>query len=362
MPLVAEVEVVGVAAAAVDAGADRSQPTVANLESVMHTDRTINTSSSQLIRSVVVAAAYILAVAAGSLPLQAQKAQQSTFKSANEAVEALVAAVKAEGTQALLDVLGPGADDIVDSGDPVADKAIRARFLAAYEQSHELVSAGEGKSTLVIGSEKFPFPIPVVAEKGAWRFDTEAGADEILTRRIGENENNTMLAMLAFAVAQDDYAAADRDGKGPQYARRLMSSPGKKDGLYWPASSGEEESPLGPLIAEAQATGYKAGRGGAETSQPFNGYVFKMLYGQSDAAPDGARDYIVNDRMIGGYALVAAPASYGNSGVMTFMISHAGILYQKDLGPDSRRIAAAMKVFDPDESWEAVLLEAVLAE
>ncbi|MEW5963065.1 MAG: DUF2950 domain-containing protein [Pseudomonadota bacterium] len=328
----------------------------------MHISRAAHTTLIRAVRSAVVAAACILAVAAGPLPLLAQSPQQSTFKSAGEAVEALVAAVKADGTSALLAVLGHDADEIVDSGDPVADKAIRERFLTAYEQAHELVSAGEGKSTLVIGTEKFPFPIPIVAENGAWRFDTEAGADEILTRRIGENENNTMLAMLAFAVAQDDYAAADRDGKGPQYARRLMSSPGKKDGLYWPASAGEQESPLGPLIAEAQAAGYKAGRGGAETSQPFNGYVFKMLYGQSNAAPDGARDYIVNDRMIGGYALIAAPASYGNSGVMTFMISHAGVLYQKDLGPDSRRIASGMKIFDPDDSWEIVLLDPLLVE
>ena len=327
----------------------------------MHISRAASTLTYP-VRIAVAATAYMLAVAAGSLPLLAQAPQQSTFKSASEAVEALVAADQAEGGAAQAAVLGPGADDIVDSGDPVADKAIRERFLAAYQQSHELVSAGEDKSTLVIGTEKFPFPIPVVSDNGAWRFDTEAGADEILTRRIGENENNTMLAMLAFAVAQDDYAAVDRDGRGPQYARRLMSSPGKMDGLYWPASTGEQESPLGPLIAEAQAAGYKAGRGGSETSQPFNGYVFKMLYGQSDAAPDGARDYIVNDRMIAGYALVAAPASYGNSGVMTFMISHAGILYQKDLGPDSRRIAAGMKIFDPDESWDAVLIETVIAE
>ena len=327
----------------------------------MHISRAASTLTYP-VRIAVAATAYMLAVAAGSLPLLAQAPQQSTFKSASEAVEALVAAVKADGGAALLAVLGPGADDILEPGDPVADKEIPARFLAAYQQSHELVSAGEDKSTLVIGTEKFPFPIPVVSDNGAWRFDTEAGADEILTRRIGENENNTMLAMLAFAVAQDDYAAVDRDGRGPQYARRLMSSPGKMDGLYWQASTGEQESPLGPLIAEAQAAGYKAGRGGSETSQPFNGYVFKMLYGQSDAAPDGARDYIVNDRMIAGYALVAAPASYGNSGVMTFMISHAGILYQKDLGPDSRRIAAGMKIFDPDESWDAVLIETVIAE
>jgi len=327
----------------------------------MHISRAINTLTRAL-QSAAIAACIVAVVVAVSVPVLGQPSLQSTFNSANEAVEALVAAVKADGTSELLAVLGPEAAEIVDSGDPVADKAIRERFLTAYQQSHELVPDGEGKSTLVIGEEKYPFPIPVVTDKGAWRFDTEAGADEILTRRIGENENNTMLAMLAFAVAQEDYAAADRDGKGPQYARRLMSSPGKKDGLYWPASTDEQESPLGPLIAEAQAAGYKAGRGGAETSQPFNGYVFKMLYGQSDVASDGARDYIINDRMIGGYALVAAPATYGNSGVMTFMISHDGVLYQKDLGPDSRRIAAGMKIFDPDESWEAVPLDPLLAE
>lgn len=289
-------------------------------------------------------------------------AEQSTYKSASEAVDALVAAVKTEGTDALLGVLGPEAEDVVESGDPVADQAIRERFLTAYEQAHELVSEGEGKSTLVIGSEKYPFPIPVVSENGAWRFDTDAGADEILTRRIGENENNTLLTLLAYMAAQDDYASVDRDGKGPQYARRLLSSPGKKDGLYWPTAANEEQSPMGPLVAVAQAAGYKAGGGGGATSQPFNGYVFKMLYSQSAAAPGGARDFIVNDRMIGGYGLVAAPASYGNSGVMSFMISHEGIIYQKDLGPDSREIAAAMKVLDPDDTWEIVEVETVLAE
>lgn len=350
-----------VAEAVADAAAEHNQLVVPNLEIEMHICRAIRTALVRACQSAAVATACILAIGAGSLPSPAQTSQQ-TFKSAGEAVEALVTAVKADGTSALLAVLGPEAAEIVDSGDPVADKAIRERFLAAYQQSNELVAAGEGKSTLVIGLDKFPFPIPIIADKGAWHFDTEAGADEILTRRIGENENNTMLAMLAFAVAQEDYAAIDRDGKGPQYARRLMSSPGKKDGLYWPVATGEQESPLGPLIAEAQAAGYRQGRGGAETSQPFNGYVFKMLYGQSRAAPDGARDYIVNGRMIAGYALVAAPASYGNSGVMTFMISHAGILYQKDLGPDSRRIAAGMKMFDPDKSWGVVLLDPLLVE
>lgn len=341
---------VGVEAAA--AGADHSQLAISNTEILMDTIRAPQPKSTWICRWAI-AALGLIAVLAAAPPVLAETAQQRTFSSPAEAVEALVAAVRADGITALLGVLGPDAAEIVDSGDPVADKAIRARFLAAYEEAHELVSAGDGKSTLVIGAEQFPFPIPLVSEKGAWRFDTVAGADEVLARRIGENETNTVLAMLAFVVAQEEYAAVDRDGKGPQFARRLLSSPGKKDGLYWPAAAGEEESPLGPLVAKAQAAGYKAGRGG-ETSQPFNGYVFKMLYGQSAAAPGGARDFIVKDRMIGGFGLVAAPASYGNSGVMTFMVGNAGVVYQKDLGPDSRRIAAGMRIFDPDKSWEAV--------
>lgn len=329
----------------------------------MTVSQSFKAATDLLRRPIIRALACLLPALAIVTPTYAQNAEapQETFATPAEAAEALAAAAKADGIDALIRVLGAEAEDLVHSGDEVADMAARERFLAAYQEAHELSPSGEGRNTLVIGSDQYPFPIPLVSENGRWRFDSEAGADEILTRRIGQNELNTIRALIAYGAAQDEYASVDRDGKGPQYARRLLSTPGKKDGLYWPVAAGEEQSPIGPLVAEAQAEGYVSGRAG-ETSTPYHGYVFKMLYSQGKAAPGGARDFIVNGRMIGGYGLVGAPATYGNSGVMTFIISHDGIIYQKDLGPDSRGIAAKMRVFDPDTSWEAVPVDAVLAE
>jgi hypothetical protein len=306
----------------------------------------------------------LLAVSALSFGLALSAASSSkaegpaTFDSPDAAVSALIEAVRSENpSEAMVKVLGEDGAEIASSGDPVDDEARRARFLASYEEGHTLQPDGDSKTTLVIGKDEFPFPIPIVAEAGKWRWDTNAGLDQILTRRIGENELSAMEVMRAYVAAQLEYAELPRDGKGIQYARRLMSREGRKDGLYWPAADDEEESPIGPLVAKAQREGY-AGRSQREDGQAsYHGYVYRMLYGQGRNAADGARDYIVNDRMIGGFALIATPAEYGNSGVMTFIVNQDGEVYEKDLGPDSAADAQRIKLFDPDSSWRKVAPE-----
>jgi hypothetical protein len=282
----------------------------------------------------------------------------ATFDSPDAAVSALVDAIRSDDPVAgIVQVLGEDGADIASSGDPVDDETRRANFLSAYDEGHALQPDGDSKSTLVIGKDEYPFPIPLVAESGKWRWDTNAGLDQLLTRRIGENELSAIEVMRAYVTAQLEYAERPRDGKGIQYARRLMSREGRKDGLYWPVAEGEEESPIGPLVAQAQREGY-AGRSKREDGQrSYHGYVYRMLYGQGRNATGGARDFIVNDRMIGGFALIATPAEYGNSGVMTFIVNQDGEVYEKDLGPDSATDAQRIKLFDPDESWRKVVAE-----
>ena len=307
------------------------------------------------LRSALSAVAMSLALAVSGLAgaSAAAAAGPAIYKTPQEAIDALVAAVKAGSTDGIVAVLGPEGEDLASSGDPVADRAARQRFEAAYEEAHELKQEGDGRAVLIIGKDAYPFPIPVVAEAGGWRFDVAAGAEEILDRRIGENELNAIKVINAIVDAQREYGETDWDGKGVQYARRLMSSAGKKDGLYWPTTDGADPSPLGPLVANARAEGYRR-TSGATAPTPYHGYVYRVLVGQGKDAPGGARDYIVKGRMIGGFGLVAAPAEYGNSGVMTFVTNHDGIVFEKDLGPDTSAIAAAMKTFNPDGTWSKV--------
>lgn len=286
-------------------------------------------------------------------PAGAVTATQSTYKSPQEAVDALMAAVKVGTADGIVAVLGSDGRKLASSGDPVADQAARQRFEAAYDEAHELKLETDTRSVLIIGKEAFPFPIPVVAVAGAWRFDTEAGAREILDRRIGENELAAIEVARGYVDAQREYADADRDGKGVQYARKLLSSEGQKDGLYWPAQDGEIQSPMGPLVANARAQGYRR-TAGTSAAPPYHGYVFKILTGQGNHATGGAINYVLNGRMIGGFALVAAPAEYGNSGVMTFIVNQDGVVFEKDFGPDTSRAAATMTVFDPDSTWSKV--------
>lgn len=276
---------------------------------------------------------------------------QQAFNTPEEAAGALVSAARASDLKAFLAVLGPDGIEIVSSGDKVADATTRQKFIAAYDAKHQIVMEGDNKAVMVIGQEEFPLPIPLVRRKGMWRFDTVAGRAEILARRIGKNELEAIQASLAYVDAQNEYAEKDRTGAGAKtYAQRIMSQPEKRDGLYWPVSPGEETSPLGDLFAQATSEGYRFG--GSRT--PFHGYYFKILTRQGATAPGGISDYIVGGKMIGGFALVAYPAEYRNSGVMTFLVNHDGTVFQKDLGPDTARIAERMSSFNPDRTWQKV--------
>lgn len=276
---------------------------------------------------------------------------QQDFKTPDEAASALAGAAKTGDRKAIVTVLGPDGQDIVSSGDEVADAATRQKFIAAYEAKHQIAMEGDNKAILVIGQEDFPLPIPLVRKDGLWRFDTAAGREEILFRRVGRDELDAIQSCLAYVDAQNEYAERDRTGAGANtYAQRIISEPGKKDGLYWPTSQGEDASPLGELIAEATAQGYRPGGG----RTPFHGYYFKILTKQGPAAPGGEVDYIVRGKMIGGFALVAYPAEYRNSGVMTFIVNHTGNVFQKDLGPDTAKLAERMTSFNPDQSWTKV--------
>jgi hypothetical protein len=274
---------------------------------------------------------------------------QQSFKTAQEAVDALVSAAKTGDRKAVLTVLGRDGADIVSSGDQTADASARNRVIEAYDAKHQVVMEGTDKALLIIGQEDWPFPIPLVRRGGTWRFDTAAGREEILYRRIGRNELSAIQASLAFVDAQQEYAERGVAGNGV-YAQRIVSQPGKKDGLYWPAQPNQDESPLGELAASAAAEGYRVGRQRA----PYHGYYYKVLTRQGPNASGGALDYIVRDRMIGGFALVAYPAEYRNSGVMTFLVNHRGDVYEKDLGPNTGRIAVGMTAFNPDNTWRRV--------
>ena len=276
---------------------------------------------------------------------------QQAFKTPDEAAAALVSAAKASDMKALATVLGPDGEDIISSGDAVADAATRQKFVAAYDAKHQITLEGDNKAVMIIGPDDFPLPIPLTRKDAMWRFDTAAGRDEILARRIGKNELDAIQASLAYVDAQNEYAEKDRTGVGVKtYAQRIISQPGKKDGLYWPAAQGEDASPLGELVAQATTQGYRVGGG----RTPFHGYYFKILTGQGPDAPGGEQDYVVRGKMIGGFGLVAYPAEYGNSGVMTFIVNHKGTVFEKDLGPGTAKRAERMTEFNPDKSWKQV--------
>jgi hypothetical protein len=276
---------------------------------------------------------------------------QQSFKSPEDAVGALVSATRDNWPKGVVDVLGRDGLDIVSSGDKVADETMRQKFLAAYEARHQVTKEGDDKAVMIIGTDDFPFPIPLTRKGAAWQFDTAAGRLEILYRRIGRNELSAIQASLAYVDAQNEYAEKDRTGAGAAtYAQRIVSRPGKKDGLYWPAAEGDDASPLGELVAHATTEGYAIG--GDRT--PFHGYYFRILTSQGPMAAGGAVDYIVRGKMIGGFALVAYPAEYGNSGVMTFIVNYDGTVFQKDLGERTAKLAERMTSFNPDQTWKKV--------
>jgi hypothetical protein len=276
---------------------------------------------------------------------------QESYKTPEAAADALANAARNNNRAGILDVLGREGADIASSGDPVADSAIRTKFVETYDAKHQVKMDGDAKATLIIGSNDFPFPIPLVRKGNAWEFDTAAGRREILVRRIGHNELDAIQACLAYVDAQNEYADKDRTGAGTGvYAQQIVSDPGKKNGLYWPSSVGGDESPLGELVAEATKQGYRTDAG----RTPFHGYYFKILTKQGADAQGGELDYVVNGKMIGGFALVAYPAEYRNSGVMTFIVNHQGVVYEKDLGPHTAEVAERMTAFNPNSSWVKV--------
>lgn len=275
---------------------------------------------------------------------------QRQFSSPQEAAAALVDAAKAADSRALLDILGAPAEPVVDSGDPVQDRNARERFADAFAQAHAFVDAPDDTRILTVGADQWPFPFPLVRAGRGWHFDTSVGIDEIVNRRVGANELDTIQACLAFVDAQREYYM-----RNPQqdalmhFARRLFSSPDQRDGLYWPTVDGEAPSPLGESFAVARSEGYFQGRTAAD--EPYHGYVYRLLTRQGANAAGGAYDYLVGDRMLGGFALIAIPADYGNSGVMTFVVNHEGVVFSRDLGPETAKVAGAIEAFDPDTGW-----------
>ncbi|RJP66341.1 MAG: DUF2950 domain-containing protein [Candidatus Abyssobacteria bacterium SURF_17] len=283
-----------------------------------------------------------------------QGVSQMSFASPEEAVNALVGAVRAENIDALRAMLGPDSDEVLSSGDEVADKAGRALFVQEFDDKHGIEEAGD-KAILSVGKDDWPFPIPVVKEGDQWRFDTVAGKDELLNRRIGRDELSVIEVAHAYVDAQREYAEKDRDGDGViEFAQNIRSEQGKRDGLYWEAGEGEEPSPLGPFAAEAAKEGYapRESEKSREQSQPYHGYFYKILTGQGMNAPGGEFSYIVNGNMLFGFGLVAYPAEYGVSGIMTFIVNQQGIVYEKDLGENTTMIAQDMVKYNPDKTWK----------
>jgi len=290
---------------------------------------------------------------ASAAPLQAAK--QQSFASPDAAVEALVKAVRAEDIKAQLDILGRGANALVVSGDPVADRTARQHFLDAYAAGHALAPAGDGRMKLTIGANAWPLPIPLVQVANQWRFDAGAGVQTIVDRRIGRNELMTIRTLLAVVAAQKDYFDRLQRGSGAgAYAQRVLSTPGKQDGLYWDATAGEAPSPLGPLVEQAESEGYPGATATNGKATPYQGYFYRMLKAQGGNAPGGAKDYVRGGRMTEGFAFVAWPAGYESSGIVTFLVDQDGTVFQKDLGRDTAKTAGGMTLFDPDITWTRI--------
>ena len=295
--------------------------------------------------------AFVMLVAATALAIPARAAEQKSFPSADAAVTALVEAAKAGDRSALDPLFGPDAHEVLPSGDPVADRGAREQFAARAAERTHLERVGDDFAVLSVGNDDWPFPIPLVKGKGGWVFDTAAGRQEILNRRIGRNELYTIQVMQAYVDAQREYAKRHKQETGvAEYAQKLKSTPGKHDGLYWETKDGEEESPMGPLFASATREGYAPG---SVEPQPFHGYMYKELRAAGPHAPGGAHSYLDGGRLTRGFAVLAYPVHYGSSGVMTFQVNEQGVVFQKDLGPRTADLASQISAYDPDDSWDA---------
>jgi hypothetical protein len=295
--------------------------------------------------------AVITIIIAFGLPAFAQDKGQKKFKSPEDAFKALIEAARNNDTAELLAIFGPEGKDIISSGDAVADRRARERFVKRAADGVKFSKLDDKTMLPVIGRDDCSFPIPIVKSGQGWVFSAEEGRQEVINRRIGRNELNTIQVALAYVDAQRQYASKARDGDGVlQYAQHFMSRKGRKDGLYWEAAPGEEMSPLGPLFARATEEGYAFKK--KEKPTPYYGYYFRILKGQGSNAPGGEREYLTNGKMTSGFGLVAYPAQYGVSGIMTFIVNQLGTVYQKDLGPKTEDLAKAMTKYDPDKTWK----------
>ncbi len=291
------------------------------------------------------AAVAVVLTACLSMRGMAQQHDQKTFSSPEDASSALVAAAQNNDEKALIHILGPDGKQVVSSGDDIEDANSRAKFVEKYQEMHRLVNEPDGTTTLYIGAENWPTPIPLMHSGSAWYFDTDAGKKEILYRRIGQNETSTISVCQELVAAQKEYHSAQHD----EYAQKIFSDEGQHNGLYWRSAAGEPQSPIGPLVASAVAEGYVNGRDSAPT--PYRGYYFHVLARQKRTTSSGARSYIVNGKMTEGFAFVAYPAEYRSSGVMTFIVNEDGVVYEKDLGQKTEALAKAMKEYNPNASW-----------
>lgn len=292
----------------------------------------------------------VLIASLAALTACTQKPQN--FETPEAAVQALVEAAKSDNDRALLDVLGKDGKPIIDSGDPIADKNGRKEFLESYAAAHSLDTSTADVVTLEVGPDKWPFPVPIIKNDGSWHFDTETGIEEIINRRVGENELDTIQSCLAYADAQREYYMRNPDNDPfLHYAGRLISTEGKKDGLYWPVADGEEPSPIGEGLAKARAEGYLQ-KSDTMRGVPYHGYIYRLLNKQGPNAQGGAYEYLVDGKLLGGFAAVAFPAEYGNSGVMTFIVNHDGVVFSKDLGADTAKLAMAIEEFNPGQDWK----------
>jgi len=282
-------------------------------------------------------------------------AEQTSFPTPEAAVAALVDALIENEPSKLSTILGPLGKDLISSGDPVADRQNHAAFIKAYQDAHVLARESDTHTILTIGTDEWPMPIPLKNVGQRWHFDTQQGEREILARRIGRNELSALQVCLAIVDAQNEFVALHQHHNGViEYAAKFLSAPGRHDGLYWQPDGKGPHSPLGPLLATAALEGYPTASTG-KTLAPYHGYFYRMLTKQGADAPGEAREYLVNGHMIGGFAIIAYPASYGVSGVMSFIVNQGGLLYEKDLGEKTAAMASTMTTFNPDKSWKPVM-------
>jgi hypothetical protein len=302
-----------------------------------------------IIRANLLKVAGVAVLLTGIFPMfsLAQQAGQKTFPTAQAASQALVDAAKSNDESAMLQVLGPDGKDIISSGDDVEDAQSRSNFVMRYQEMHRLMKEPNGTTTLYVGSHNWPLPIPLVDKNGMWYFDSATAKMEILYRRVGRNEISTIRTSLELVAAEKEYATSHNG----EFAQKIFSDPGQQNGLYWKADNGQPQSPIGPLVAAAVAEGYTSKKEGAAAT-PYRGYLYRVLTAQGPHAPGGAKSYVVDGKMTGGFAFVAFPAAYRSSGVMTFVICQNGVVYRKDLGPNGEKVAEAMKSFDPNPSWK----------